>query len=209
MALIENEIVDGFVVEFLGSEEDARKEWPTGVAKGRLGIAKSEGHADRLLLDTTISGVNPMTIIPEKTMVPGPYDVRHHIQPDPSKERVALVVDVSKAHKRVKLAKADRGLMLFEAANRLLEYAVCHFGGAFSDYWWKRVAALITDVTHLLLWVAHGGRVYVDDWRLLFASGFWYFASLSGCGYFCCFGSTFELGQTSLGATSVVAWTYT
>ena len=164
LQLVEQETADGFVAEFSGTVTDARQQWPTGIAKGKLGIARSPGHADILLLDTTISGVNPMAIIPEKTMVPGPFDVRHHAQPNPDKRRAGLAVDVSKAHRRVKLAKADQGLMLFEVAGRLFYYLICHFGGSFNDDWWRRVAALIMDITHAILWILHGGHACVDDW---------------------------------------------
>ena len=50
-----------------------------------------------------------MAVIPEKAMVPGPYDVRQHVQGSPDKPRLGLVIDVSKAHKRIKLAQADQG----------------------------------------------------------------------------------------------------
>ena len=105
MQLVHQEVLDGFVSEYAGSFEDAKAEWPTGVAKGKLSVARAPGRADRLILDTTVSGVNPLAVMPEKTAVPGPYDVRHHILPSPDSERVGLVVDVSKAHKRVKLAR--------------------------------------------------------------------------------------------------------
>ena len=31
------------------------------------------------------------------------------------------------------------------------------------DWWWKRVAALLTDITHNVWWVSHAGLTYVDD----------------------------------------------
>ena len=71
------------------------------------------------MLDTTISGVSPAAIVPEKTMVPGPYDVRHHVQQSPDRARFGLAVDVSTAHKRVKIAYRDQGLMCFEALGKL------------------------------------------------------------------------------------------
>ena len=163
VSLVQQEVSEGFVAEWSGSLEDARRAWPTGVAKGKLSVARSLGKADRLILDTTVSGVNPQAIIPEKTAVPGPYDVRQYIRPDPDRGRVDLVIDVAKAHKRVRLNKHDQGLMLFEAAGKLYHYLVCHFGGAFSDFWWKRVAALVMDVVHNVIWLELGGHVYVDD----------------------------------------------
>ena len=203
--LVEQEVHDGFVAEFHGTLADAQKLWPSGVAKGKLGIARSAGHTDRLILGTTISGVNPMAIVPEKTMVPGPFDVRHHVQPNPDKRRVALVIDVSKAHKRIKLARADQGLMLFEAANRLYHYLVCHFGDTISELWWKRVAVLITYIAHSLLWTQHGGHVYVDDWLLVMLVRLAHPPSLLGHCYLCSAGCTPQLGKCASGG-SLVGW---
>ena len=111
--LIQAEVDSGFVAVWDGSEEDARAAWPTGIAKGKLGIAQALGREDRLILDTTISGVNPLAVIPEKTSVPGPYDSRHHVQEHPDDTFVALTLDASKAHKRVRRSRPDQGLMLF------------------------------------------------------------------------------------------------
>ena len=62
--------------------------------------------------------------------------------------------------------------MPFEAGGKLYHYLACHFGGAFSDFWWKRVAALVTDITHVLLWLEHAGHVYVDDWLWVLLAGY-------------------------------------
>ena len=83
--------------------------------------------------------------------MPWPYDAIHHLQEHPDDDTLALAIDVSKAHKRVRLHRDDQGLMLFELAGALYYYLACHFGGALSDYWWKRLAGLITDVCHHLV----------------------------------------------------------
>ena len=170
--LIQQEIDDGLVEQFPGDETDAKRAWPDGVAKGKLGVARADGRDVRLVLDTTISGVNPQAMIPEKASVPNPYDVRHHIQDSPDVPRLAMVLDVSKAHKRIRLGKRDQGLMFFEHEGKLYLYKVCHFGSSFSDWWWKRVAALPTDITHGVLWVSHAGHVYVDDWLWILLQSF-------------------------------------
>ena len=66
-----------------------------------------------------MSGVNPSAVIPEKTSVPGPFDVRHQLQEHPDDDTLALVLDVSKAHKRVRLSYDDKRLILFELADIL------------------------------------------------------------------------------------------
>ena len=54
--------------------------------------------------------------------------------------------------------------MLFEAGGKLYHGLACHFGGACSESWWKRVAALITAIIHPPRWLQHADYVYVDGW---------------------------------------------
>ena len=109
-----------------------------GVAKGTLGVARSVGREDRLLLDTTVSGVNPPATIPEKTSVPGPFDVRHHPQEHPDDGTLALVINVSQAHKRVRLSHAGKGPYAFRAGGSSV------FSGLSS---WRHVLRLLVE-TH-------------------------------------------------------------
>ena len=68
--LVQQEVSDGFVLELPGAMEDALLARPSGVAKCKLSVARSLGKADRLVLGTTTSNVNPLAHIPEKTSVP-------------------------------------------------------------------------------------------------------------------------------------------
>ncbi len=65
-SLIHKELQDGFVKVWPGSLEEAKVQWPLGVAVGKLGVQKAEGKEPRLTLDVTISGVNSGIQIEEK-----------------------------------------------------------------------------------------------------------------------------------------------
>ncbi len=60
---------------------------------------------------------------------------------DTEREHVGLTIDVRKAHKSLRLHPAEWGLMFFAFQAALYFYKVCHFGGRWSDYWWKRMGA--------------------------------------------------------------------
>ena len=69
--LIHNEIQDGFVVKF-GTLEQAREHFGDKLAIGKLGIAKQQPNKPCLVLDSTISGLNPLSqqAIQEKCSYP-------------------------------------------------------------------------------------------------------------------------------------------
>ena len=57
-ALLQEEIDAGFCYQYPGSVEDARAEWPTGLALGKLGVVRARGRKERLVLDNSICGSN-------------------------------------------------------------------------------------------------------------------------------------------------------
>ena len=164
--LIDADLEQGFVKEFEGTLADAKKRWPKGVAVGKLGVAYADGRDPRLVLDSTAPGVNPCCVINEKTFNPSLHDLQDI--GDLAENVTALTLDVSKAHKRVKVHDEEQGLLLFEHNGRLFYYCVCHFGAKFSAYWWARVGGCMHRLLHLLVWAAHFGFLYVDDWLWLF-----------------------------------------
>ena len=107
MRVVNQEFADSFIAELRGTEAEARAAWLAGIAKGKLGVGRSLGHDDRPTLDTTVSGVTPLAVVPEKTSVPGLLDVRHHVEVKPDAGRAGLLIDVSKAHKRARLSRRD------------------------------------------------------------------------------------------------------
>ena len=162
MALVQDDIRDGFVRQFEGSLEDAKKRWPAGVAVGKLGIAHAPGRAPRLIMDSTVAGVNPAAVIEEKVFLPSIRDVVDTTDPaDPP--ALGFSMDVSKAHKRVLVKEDQWGLLLFGLSGKLYHYISCHFGATFSAYWWGRVGSALHRLLHFLLWAWHVGLLYVDD----------------------------------------------
>ena len=57
---------------------------------------------------------------------------------------------------------------MFRLMQRLFFYVVCHFGGGFSDYWWKSFSAFLTRWWHRLIYVSHRGFIYTDDLLFIF-----------------------------------------
>jgi hypothetical protein len=58
LELVEAEIQAGFVREWKGTFEEARAIWPRA-ACGKLNIVSAPGKDDRLVLDTSVTEVNP------------------------------------------------------------------------------------------------------------------------------------------------------
>ena len=81
-----------------------------------------------------------------------------------------------KAHKRVKVAPAERGFSIFaladpSGARRWVVYNTCHFGCSWAAYWWSRVAAGFVRLSHRLIYHTHFGSMFVDDKLSLFPAG--------------------------------------
>ena len=49
--LVQEEVDQGWVLAYPGSLDEAQKEYPAGVAIGKLGVARSDGRAPRLVVD--------------------------------------------------------------------------------------------------------------------------------------------------------------
>ncbi|CAE7459247.1 unnamed protein product [Symbiodinium sp. KB8] len=74
--LIQQEVEKGFVKRFEGTEEDAALHWPKGTAIGKLNVVVAEGRDPRLVLDSTVCGLNPAVHIPERVALPTASDVQ-------------------------------------------------------------------------------------------------------------------------------------
>ena len=145
------------------SLEEAQKHWPSGTAVGKLNIVFADGKEPRLVLDSTICGVNPRCHLPERVALPMASDIRLATQAhDPRGAFVGASIDFKAAHKQVKVREEDHGLLLFQHDAKLFYYRVCHFGGRFSAYWWQRVGAfLLRQVHHILSLMPHKAWLYV------------------------------------------------
>ena len=69
-SLIQKELDDGFIEE-LPSIAAAEQRWPKGIALGKLGVVHADNRDPRLVLDSTICGMNGRChLIPEKQCLP-------------------------------------------------------------------------------------------------------------------------------------------
>ena len=163
--LIQQEVEKGFVKRFEGTEEDAALQWPKGTAIGKLNVVIAEGRDPRLVLDSTVCGLNPAVHIPERVALPTASDVqRTFLAEDCYAQQTALSIDFKAAHKCNKVHPSEHGTLLFRQGTALYYYTVCHFGARFSAYWWQRTGGLILRCMHALLGrYPHKAWLYVDD----------------------------------------------
>ena len=164
-ALLETEISNGWVVRTGMSIEQARQHWHKGIAVGKLNVVHAEGKDPRLVLDSTVCGVNPKCAIPERISLPMASDVRLAFLPeDTHSSFVGASFDFKAAHKQIQVHPSEHGLLLFRVANTLYHYRVCHFGARFSAYWWQRTGAFLLRLLHGILALhPHRAWLFVDD----------------------------------------------
>ena len=163
--LVQEEIDKGWVFAYDGTLEDAQTQWPAGVSIGKLGIAHSDGRAPRLVLDNTICGLNPRCWVPERSTLPTCKDIlRTFPLRDFQGDHVGFSLDVKAAHKRIVLHPDEQGLVGFTLNDRLYFYRVTPFGAVFSAHWWARLGGFMLRIFHRLIWWAHSGLLYVDDY---------------------------------------------
>ena len=147
-----------------GTVEDARSEWPTGLALGKLGVVRAPGRKERLVLDNSICGANANCVVPERQLMPSVRDVMSAFplrgQPQ---HQAALSLDIKSAHKRV-VVKSERGLLRFTWQGSLYFYKVAPFGATLAQHWWGRLGSCLLRLLHILVWVAHSGHLFVDDY---------------------------------------------
>ena len=166
-ALLEKEISSGWVVRTEMSIEQARQHWHKGIAIGKLNVVHAEGKEPRLVLDSTVCGVNPKCNIPERVSLPMASDVRLAFMPeDTHASFIGASFDFKAAHKQVQVHPSKHGLLLFRYADTLYHYRVCHFGARFSTYWWQRAGAFLLRLLHGIL-SAHPHRAWLFVVNLL------------------------------------------
>ena len=150
--LVQEEVSKGFVQPFHGDESAAAQQWPHGTAIGKLNIVMAEGRDPRLVLDSTVCGLNPAVHLPEHVALPTASDVqRSFLAQDCYASLVALSLDFKAAHKCCKVRPSDQGTLLFRVGGKLYYYTICHFGARFSAYWWQRTGGLILMIPRLAL----------------------------------------------------------
>ena len=162
--LIQQEIDDGFVVK-VGTLQEAQEKFGDKLAIGKLGIATQQPNKPRLVLDSTISGLNPLSrqAIQEKCSYPNISNLQRCIPSALTHPCKFLNLDAKSAHKRIKVRPEHQGLLAFRFQDVVYHYQVLHFGGACSAYYWTRLAGIFLRFFHQFLYVYHFGMVFVDD----------------------------------------------
>ena len=163
----------GHVAVFPGTAEDAAKHWPLGTAIGKLNIVKADGKDPRLVLDSSVCGLNPAVHLPERVAMPTALDVQRTCSTvDPFARLRGLSLDFKAARKSQKVRPEEQATLLFRVAGKLYHFTVCHFSARFSAYWWQRTGSLILRCIHALLCDhPHKAWLYVDDILALFRKG--------------------------------------
>ncbi|CAL1147245.1 unnamed protein product [Cladocopium goreaui] len=162
--LVQEEIDKGWVFSYQGSLEEAQQEYPAGVAIGKLGVARSDSRAPRLVVDSSVCGLNGRCIIPERSTLPTAKEVlRSYPLRQCQRNLMGFSLDVKAAHKRIVLHPDECGLVGFSLEGQLFFYRVTPFGAVFSAFWWARLGGLLLRIFHHLIWLSHAGFLYVDD----------------------------------------------
>lgn len=167
-ALVDKEVADGFV-ECLGPISQFSQQERAAFFCGKLSIAFSASRKPRLVLDTTVNGANPRAQLQERIFHPTLQSVQQCFPTVPDGEFLAgLIIDVSSAHKRIRLREEERNFASFVWDNKVYRYRTCSFGATYSSLWWARVGSLLLRLIHILLFGYHVALLYVDDFMFLF-----------------------------------------
>ncbi|CAE7277481.1 unnamed protein product [Symbiodinium sp. CCMP2592] len=164
--LVQQEVDAGYLLVF-DSLEEAQKKW-SRIAIGKVNVIKSPNRKPRLIVDPSVSGVNPSCHIPERFLLPGLSDIRASY---PMRGVVGEVevctLDIAAAHKTVRIRESEQGLLGFSVNGRYYFYRVAPFGGSFSALWWQRLSGFYVRTCHRLIYISHIFLMYVDDALLL------------------------------------------
>ena len=156
--LVEEELRQGWVFEFPGTLEEAQTAYPIGVSVGKLGVATLTTRSPRLVVDSSICGLNQNCPLPEKGSLPSAKDlIRSYPLRNTSAPVSGLSLDVKSAHKRVAIHPSEQGLVGFAWQGKLYFYKVCPFGATFSAHWWSRLGGFLLRLAHRLLFLPHIG----------------------------------------------------
>ena len=151
-ALVNEEMKQGWVYEFPGTPADVQAQFPVGVSIGKLGVATSSSRPLRLVVDSSVCGLNQNCPLPEKKSLPSTKDLIRSFPLHQSSALLAgLSLDVKSAHKRVAIHPTEHGLVGFSWQGKIYFYKVCPFGATFSAHWWSRLRGFILGIAHRLL----------------------------------------------------------
>ena len=162
--LLQEELEAGYCFKFEGTLAEAKANWPVGLALGKLGVVRAPGRAERLVLDNSVAGTNSQCHVPEKQCFPSIHDVSHCFPlRESSTRQMGICIDVKQAHKRCRIKSSEQGLLGFTWQDELYFFRCCPFGAVFSQHWWGRVGGCTLRLLHTLIFFAHMGLLFVDD----------------------------------------------
>ena len=162
--LVQEELDQGWAFEYAGSFEQAQRDYPVGVALGKLGVATAEGRQPRLVVDSSVCGLNSRCQIPDRSTLPTAKEVlRCFPLRQTSSNYLGFSLDIKAAHKRIVLHPSEWGLVGFTLDEKIYFYRVTPFGATFSAAWWSRLGGWFLRFFHHLIWMSHAGFLYVDD----------------------------------------------
>ena len=206
LQLMLHEVEQGWVEEIHGGMPEAVQRWGPLVAVGKLGVVDSPGKAPRLIGDSSCSNANSQSCIMDKAECPTILNLAASLgQLGLDTSQVSfLSLDVSAAHKQVLVRPEERGLSLFRVQHRLFCYKTCHFGAKWSAYWWGRLGALVLRVTKQIIFFAHCGLLYVDDFIWCFPTNMCTPLSLLVCAVLSILGLPMSWHKLAVGSS--VTW---
>ena len=151
----------------MARSDEAKEQFPH-LAVGRLGVAFSDSRPARLVVDSSICGLNSRCILPERTTLPSAKDVlRCYPLRQNDADLAGFSLDVKSAHKRVVIRASEQSLVTFQLNGVLHIYRVCPFGATFSAFWWSRLGGWLLRFFHQSVWLQHAAWLYVDDYLWL------------------------------------------
>ena len=164
-ALLQEELDAGFCYRYSDTVEDARSEWPVGLALGKLGVVRAPNRKERLILDNSVCGTNSNCFVPERQLMPSVRDVMASfpLRGDP-RHQSALSLDIKSAHKRVVIKSSERGLLGFTWGGALLQGSPLR--GHLLSTLVGAAGACLLRLLHILVWVAHSAHLFVDDYLI-------------------------------------------
>ena len=160
--LLQEDLQQGWIKEVSGGLLALREQYRL-CAVGKLGLVKTTGRPPRLVVDSSVSAVTENTVLPNRSCNPTLAHLRRCMLSSAAEDFTALVLDVSKAHRRIKIRPQDQGLLCFHHRDKLYQCLTLNFGARASSYYWSRAAGLLCRLLHRMIYVNHSLMIYVDD----------------------------------------------
>ena len=161
--LVQEELQQGWIREVAGGLPALREQYRL-CAVGKLGLVQAPGRPPRLVVDSSVSAATENTVLPNRSCNPTLAHLRRCLPVGAAREEfTALVLDVSMAHRRIKIRPEDQGLLCFRHRGKLFQCLTLNFGARASSYYWARTAGLLCRLLRRIVYVNHGLMIYVDD----------------------------------------------